>query len=389
MKKLLCIVSLFYQFNASAQESVFFTNEHNKTFELDKFGVSVYNANFIKNDEYFNNIADGLTILGTHLHPEFIYNSANKTQFKAGVFLIKNFGENNINFAIPTFSFNYIKNNSQLTIGNLFAKNNHNLIEPLMASEKILSNEVIETGIEYKYDSNKLNFDAWLNWENYIRKYSEVREVFTMGMTSKLSVLKHLSIPIQYVYYHRGGQINKKYRSENNLDNTMNFHNLAMGLEYATHPNLNKGFTFGYNYLYHITNTEIEYPFKTGRAHYATLTYKINHLQFLLAYYNADKFTTAKGNEMFQSYSLKSNINYWNGELDNRYVGLEEPNRSLLFTKVFYQNDIANNIKLGFQVEGYYQLNNNGTVNYLLSNKKNQFDYSYGVFLILNDILKL
>lgn len=389
MKKLLYIITICFHLSALAQESVFFTNEDSKSFEISKFGISAYNVNFIKNNEYFNNISDGLTLVGTHLHPEFIYNGANKTQFKAGVFLIKNFGENNIDFAIPTFSFNYIKNNNQLTIGNLFAKNNHNLIEPLMASEKILSNEVIETGIEYKYNATNLNFDAWLNWENYIRKYSDDREVFTMGMTSKLSVLKHFSVPIQYVYYHRGGQINKKYRSEDNLDNTMNFHNLAMGLEYNTRPNENKGFTLGYNYLYHITNTEVEYPFKTGRAHYTTLSYKINHLKFLLAYYKADKFITAKGNEMFQSYSLKSNINYWNGELDNRYEGLVEPNRSLLFTRIFYQNQIANNITLGFQLEGYYQLNDSGTVNYLLTNKKNQFDYSYGVFLVFNDVFKL
>ncbi|WP_372753600.1 hypothetical protein [Mariniflexile sp.] len=389
MKQYFFLFFFATSFYITAQESVFFSEEKDSLITNNKFNISVYNLNFIKNNEYFNDIADGFTLLGTHLQPEIIYNSSDKTQFRAGVFLMKNFGEHNIDYAIPTFSFNYFKNNSQITIGNLYSRNNHTLIEPLMASEKILSEDIIETGFEYKYKTKNIYFDAWLNWENYIRRYSEEREVFTMGLASKTALVKNFSLPIQYIYYHKGGQINNKYRSENSIDNSMNFHNISLGLEYKTNYNPKKGFTIGHYYLLHSTKAKTEYPFTEGYAHYTTLNYKTEHFNFLLAHYKANKFISAKGNEMFQSYSLKSNVNYWNGVLDNRYLDLTEPDRNLLFSKLFYQNQIANNVKLGFQLECYYQLNNGNTIEGIEKNTQHQFDYSYGVFLLLNDVFKL
>lgn len=386
MKYYLFLIFFICYSSFNAQTSVFYSSETNASFNLEKFGLEVYNLNFIKNNEYFNFIADGLTLLGTQLHPEFVYNNSAKTQFKAGLFLIKNFGENNIETVIPTFSFNYLNKNHQYTIGNLFARNNHNLIEPMMASEKILGNEVIETGIEYKYNSDKTNLDLWMNWENYIQKNDDFREVFTMGGATKLPILKKLSLPIQFIYYHKGGQINKKYRDANNQDNTSNLTNASIGIEFNDLNSLKNGFSLGAYYLSHKVNSEMEYPYKKGKAYYITSSYSTKSFNFLLAYYTADKFVSAKGNEMFQTYSLKSNVNYWNGVLDNRYIGYKEPERSLIFSKIYYKKQLASNVVLGLQFEGYYQLNDSSEILYSIGNKKHQFDYSYSFYITFNDV---
>ncbi|MFQ3296673.1 MAG: hypothetical protein ACI9JT_000709 [Polaribacter sp.] len=379
--------------NSFSQESVFYSENSESSFKVAKFGLEVYNLNFIKNNEYFNFIADGYTLLGTQVHPEFIYNSSKNTQFKAGLFVLKNFGENTVNYTIPTFTFTYKKKYYKIIIGNLFSRNNHHLIEPLMASEKILGEEVLETGIEYLYKKNRFSFDIWLNWEKSIQKYDTDREEFMIGFSSKLIILKKekhsLSIPLQYVYYHRGGQINKKYRFENNSnDLILNFNNASIGLEYYYKLNSkNSKLGLRYFYLNHKVNTVIEeFPFDKGNAHYFNVNYSSNKINFSVAYYKSDKFISAKGNDMFQSYSTRINNNYWEGELDDRYLGYTEPNRELLVSKLIFKKKLSRKIKLGLQFEGYYQLNNAIINKFDLGNKKNNFDYSYAIYILANDV---
>lgn len=370
-----------------AQKSVFYSSETSESYDIKGFGVEVYNLNFIKNNEYFNFITDGLTLLGSQVHPELIYNNTDKTQFRAGVFLLKHFGEASVDVAIPTFSFVYSTKNHQLILGNFSPRSNHNLIEPLMASEKVLSSQVIETGIQYRFKSKIIETEVWMDWEDYIRKYSEVREVFTIGAVSKLKLWEDVYLPVQYLWRHRGGQINKKYRDENNLAGTSNMTNVSVGLEYNALNALNNGFVLNYHFLQHSAiSTPPEYPFESGNAHYLTLSYTINAYNFLVGYYKADKFVSAKGNEMFQTYSLKSNINFWNTVLDNRYIDLKEPDRNLIFSRFFYEKQLASNVKLGIQLEGFYQLNDSEDLLGIEENKKHQFDYSYGIYVVFNEV---
>lgn len=378
---------LFINFKMLGQQSVFYTTDNYNSYEIKKFGLTVYNLNFIKNNEYFNFIADGYTLLGTQLHSEFIYNNSKNTQFRAGVFLLKNFGENKIDYAIPTFSFKYKLNNHHFTIGNIFAGNNHGTIEPILASEKILSNQVIETGLQYKYNSHRFNLEAWLDWENYIRKNDDFKEVFTVGISGCIKATQNLSFPVQFLTRHKGGQINKKLRDSENITDIYNIHTIAIGSEYVIGKNTTHQLKLSYFFLAHTTDAPLsEYPFTKGNASYIKATYKLNNFHGMIAYYTANKFITAKGNEMFSSYSLKTNNNYWNGVLDNRYVNHTEPNRTLLFGKFFYEKTLAKNICFGAQVEGFLQLNESIDRVVTQENKKNNFDYSYGIYIRFNDV---
>lgn len=369
----------------SAQESVFYTPETDSSFHLNRFGLKLYNLNFFKNNEYFNHISDGLTLLGTQVQPEFIYNITERAQLRAGLFLMKHFGENKIASIIPTFSFHYKTDVHHFTMGNLYAKGNHRLIEPMMASEKILRDDVIETGLEYKYHSEVADIDLWLNWENYIRKYDPEQEMLTLGISSRVELLENLYLPIQFLFRHRGGQINLKFRTPNNPQGVVSILNLATGLQYSFLHTENEEIILSYYFLTHKAESKPpQFPFKYGNAHYVTLEYKIASFKFLLAYYKADKFVTARGNEMFQTYSLRSDVNYFNGVPDNRYKNYTEPDRTLLFSKVYYEWKLTSVLKIGFQVAGYFQLNK-GYNKIMQVDKQYQFDYSYGVYVVVND----
>lgn len=390
MKKCFLLLILITCFSVKSQQSIFYSNSSTKSRAIDKFGLKVYNLNFFKNNEYFNFIADGYTLLGTQLHPEFIYNSTIKTQFKIGVFLLKNFGENKIDTSIPTFSLDYFNGNHQFTIGNLFSKNNHNLIEPIMASEKILTTNVIETGLEYQYKNNYFFADVWLNWENYIRKNDDFREYFTLGISGKGNLVntnQHiLNIPISTVFYHRGGQINKKRIINGSYLSTLDLNTTSIGLNYKTYFTTNSFFNIAYYYIKSkVSKTIEEFPFKNGNAHYIIGTYAVKKFELSLAYFKGNNFISAKGNDMFQSYSTRVN-NFLNSDIpDNRFVKHTESNRNLIFFKTHYHKNLSKNILLGIQGEGFYQLNES----YLETQKekiKNHFDFSYGVYVKFDDV---
>ncbi len=386
------LLSLFFSIAplAQAQNSVFYASESDNSFLLPDFGLEVSQLSFIKNNEYFNDISDGLTLLGAQVHPEFIYKPSERTQFRSGLFLFKHFGEETIDKALPTFSFKYVNDKHRFTIGNLYARDNHRLIEPLMGSEKILGSEVLETGIAYQYASQKVESEFWLDWENYIRKQDDKREVFTFGSVSRVTISDHLSLPIQFLLQHKGGQINKRYNSDTQSSaGSSHAFNASLGLEYKHLNALNNEFVLSYYFLHHQTASNLlEYPFEKGEAHYLTLNYKVKDVNFLLGYYQADQFVTLKGNEMFQTYSLKTNVNYWNGVLDQKYSELTEPHRELMFAKLFFEKILAPKVKLGLQLEGFLQLNDSDPSLGAEKNKKHQLDHSFGIYVIFNDVFK-
>lgn len=42
------------------------------------------------------------------------------------------------------------------------------------------------------------------------------------------------------------------------------------------------------------------------------------------------------------------------GGLDNRYLGLTEPNRNLIISGISYEQLIESNIKIGLQIDGFF-----------------------------------
>src|SRR5687767_7880406 len=64
---------------------------------MDAFGFS-------KNNEYFNDIADGYTLFGYQLNPKLVYFPSEFIRVEAGALLWQDFGTNNFNQVRPTFT---------------------------------------------------------------------------------------------------------------------------------------------------------------------------------------------------------------------------------------------------------------------------------------------
>ena len=59
---------------------------------------------FHKNNEYFNDIADGYTLFGYHLHPKLVYFPAGFIRLEAGALLWQDFGTSRFHQVRPTFT---------------------------------------------------------------------------------------------------------------------------------------------------------------------------------------------------------------------------------------------------------------------------------------------
>ncbi len=383
IKKPTSVLILCISLIINAQESAFYSNPVKKD-SISKFQLEVFNLNFFKNNEYFNEIADGYTLLGTLVHPELIYNTSNKTQFKTGVIVHKTL---EVKQLIPTFTFLHQTEKHYFAIGNLFVRNNRHLIEPIMASERLLGGLPIkdlkgntiyplltETGFEYKYLGKNTHFNTWLNWTNLIKKRDDKRERFTAGFIFKLKLLNtknnQLDLSLNSLFHHRGGQINKT----NNLG-ILNINNSYVGLLYKRKLNPNQELKFSAYYLSsYIADLDEEFPFNKGKAFYLTSTYLSKTVDLSLSYFNAHKFISPTGNTMFQTYSTK--VNRENNQY--LYSTYNEPNRSLCFLKAIYKFQLEPNILLGIQTELFYQLT-----------PQTHLDYSYALYVRFNDVFDL
>jgi len=377
-----------------AQESVFYTERPNIDTLQSDLGISIQNLNGIKNKEYFNYITDGETILGTQLHPEFFYKASPKISLYAGAFLYKNYGQDRLDKVIPTFTMHYVTGKHTLTFGNLDARDNHKMIEPMLGNEKVLSETVLETGFSYEFTTQKQHLEAWIDWENFIEPLADDREIFTIGLSYDYTIFNHQNHTItghlQHLYYHEGGQINKKERfsDEPDISLKVNLNSTTIGASY-TYAISDRAQLFTSLYiLSSATNDGNDtFPFPNGKGFYGFAGYRITDWTIFAGYFAADGFTAAKSNPIFNTLSTKVNNNSFNGIPDERYTGHKEKDRTLFFTRVQYKKNIAKNIAIGLQGALYYQRNDAFLEDYaFLGNEKGQLDYNYGVFATFSNI---
>ncbi|MCX6256783.1 MAG: hypothetical protein NTW49_02620 [Bacteroidia bacterium] len=170
------------------------------------------NLNFFKNNEYFNNLEEGMTRPGYYVLPVFQYQLSGKTRITAGGIFLKYSGKKVFDVVEPVFSVNQmITEKFRIIFGSLEGNLNHQLPEPVFRFENIFD-ENIENGLQFLYSGKKLRSDIWLNWENFIETNDTDQERFTVGISNKYRFnetgLVRFSLPATILFKHRGGQIN-------------------------------------------------------------------------------------------------------------------------------------------------------------------------------------
>jgi hypothetical protein len=342
--------------------------EHRMNLDTARTGslyLDIYNYNYMRNYEYFNRFADGLTYFGFNITPTLTYYSSDHLAVNGGLFLRKDFGNNGLKDIQPVFSINYHKDNWQLINGTLQGNIHHRLPEPMYNYDRIIY-EPLEYGTQFIFDHRKVFFDAWINWENMIYKVSGEQEKISGGISSELKLINNekfdLSVPLQFIAFHQGGQIdtlnvplqtivntafgvNAKYKFTGFLEN---IHAQAYYLTY-------KDFSF----------TKLR-PFLQGNGIMLDAGFKLKPFDLSATYWKGSGYSSIHGAPIYRSESSQiNNVGYVDGE------------RELLFIRLISNYYISENFFISMRLEPYLDLNDP------------QFEFSNSLFLVYKEDFRL
>jgi hypothetical protein len=309
--------------------------------DSDQLSFNLYNLNYINNTEWFGNIPLSGTLFGYQLIPEIEYQISPKLIIKGGLYLQKEFGRPHYTTVDPTFSVKYRTKHASFLIGTLEGNNNHQYIEPIY-DYKLIINERLENGFQFKVDTKPYSHDFFINWRVAIHPGDPFKEQFDIGYVSKINLINggkiNLSIPIQFLYSHKGGQ----YDSLSGTPLT-SLVNSAVGASIIYKPDnrLLKRIVFDNYYVNYkdISGAKVQ-PFNEGNAYLSHLLFDFKNVGIDLRYWNGSGFIGPRGMALFQSVSEK-------------YPGLVEKHRELLIVSFIYDKEIFKNVNFDFRLIPY------------------------------------
>ena len=323
-----------------------------------KVSLSVSNQNFLKNNEYFNQITTGYTLFGSLLSTQIAYQPTKNLKLQAGVFLRKDFGNPIIQSIEPLLTLKYQKNGYSFLIGNLEGNLSHRLIEPIFNYERFITN-YNENGIQIKVDKKKIWSDTWINWEVMQYNQSNYQEEFAAGNSTRYYIINNaqnkLTAIFQGIVTHKGGQIDIDTNAVHSKTN------LALGFMYKRKL---KGFftewnTQNYYTLYKELAAPASVAISEGSGYYLNTEVKTKyHVYANMSYWNAMNYLAPRGGDLFQSMSSIYAQNK-----------VTQKNRQLLFMRLGYQKQIFENFNVDVRFEPYVDL-----ANHFL-------EYSYSIYI--------
>lgn len=323
------------------------------------FGVRAFGFN--KNNEYFNKITDGLTLFGYQINPYISYHAGKHFRFDAGIYLRQDFGTDSLTRVQPTISIKYLEGNHCVIFGALENSYNHNLIEPLYNFEKGLVDRQ-EYGLQALFDQKKWWMDVWISWEKMIYRGDAEQEEVTGGLSwiykLKESDKGTVSIPVQLVVYHRGGQI------DNNPNPIATLTNSTVGLKYERFlSGWLKQWSFEGYYVGHKDfSFEPDTYFSGSDAVYLNAGFQAkNGFEVLASYWRGKGYFPIMGGELYSSESFSY-----------RNLGHNEANRNVFILRFFLNKTISPGLNISTRFEPHYDFGNS------------KFEFSHGLYLSVN-----
>lgn len=331
---------------------------NNKVFE-DRFEIdtsrskSLYTGirtlGFFKNNEYSTDIADGFTLFGYQLNPYFSYYPAKNVRVDAGIYLQKDFGKSDFSEIAPFFTVKIKKNDFSLIFGNLEGSLNHRYIEPIYDFERVL-NDRLENGLQGLWMTDKIFLDVWVNWETMIFRGDPFQEEISGGISFNhavpLSDNIKLNLPIQFLAYHKGGQIDTSPDPLVTLINGA----LGGGIYYKMKNNTIIESLESENYFVFYadgSNTKLQ-VFEDGYGIYLNLSAQMKYnLNVMGSYWRGEEFIAVKGGQLYPSVSSSF-----------KNQGVVEQIREILILRFLHDWHILDNLTFSTRIEPYYDFRN-------------------------------
>jgi len=330
--------------------------------------LSIHNFNYLRNYEFFSKFQDGYTLYGAQLEPQLVYYAHPRLAITAGIHLRKDFGEEGIYKTYPLFSIKYQHKGLTLINGALEGNIHHRFIEPVFDMERKITNPV-EYGTQLQITKPGLFIDAFLNWNKMIYKPSSEQEQLFAGGSADITLYKSdrttLSLPLQILAFHQGGQIDTLDAPLKTIINGA----AGFKLSYALGQTFRAAFTENYLVGYTDNSTTQLQPYNKGSGVYLNAGVKSRYGDLIFSYWNADSYISSAGMPLYQSVSYK---------IGNE--GYTEKNRELLIVRYAYQKALIPNFYLDFRVEPVFDLG---------SNASKSFDFHHSLFLVYKQEFRL
>lgn len=335
----------------AAQEYSFFSAQGPERFsENNKLYFVFENISFFKNNEYFNNLYDGITYIGDRAHPKIVY-FADKSFFFSGGWELQYFsGREKAYISHPTLTASWLfLPGYQLNMGNLNGNLNHKLPIPLFSFDKYYTSPT-ETGVQILANRKLHETDIWLNWEKFILPGDNFKEEFTAGGRTELKIRNPLSglglsVALMGMAMHKGGQV------ESTTGHLQTVFNSAAGINVFYKLAGEKKDSLGIQSLFCGFSDASPYKgmlYSKGWGIHTTAYAKLSDWYFETGYWYGKHFIAPRGEWILQSVSQKYGL-YW------------ESAKNMFFIRGSWKHNISKGIKAGIGSGLFYDLDRNTT----------------------------
>ena len=363
MKIRLTLLALFYTVFVFGQnnDKIFDSYKTISDSDSQKIWFAFENQNFLHNNEYFNNLYEGITFIGYNFNPKFIYQPTRNLRLEAGWFFLKYAGRDEFSRSVPWFRCQYqISKKISFILGNIHGTLQHKLAEPLYSFDRHFYGNP-ETGLQFLINTKYFESDIWLNWEKFILPGDNFKEEFTMAGTGRFKFYNtedkfQFSIPLQGLAAHKGGQ------TESSTAPLQTYFNSVIGLKADFHVFSNfENFIGTEDYFLGYSDASAEKVnfYSQGYGYLSNVYGKFGKFNISLGYWYGEHFIAPRGEPLFQSVSQKYTI-WW------------EPKKQLILNKFQFNHTISKGIDIAVRFQSYYDL------------LQENMDFSYSIFLIVN-----
>jgi hypothetical protein len=348
-REFLLLALLLFPNNMEAQyyPSSFYRNIQIDSAKDNSLELRIENSNFLKNNEYFNDIVEGYTLIGYFFNPKLVYYPTKNTRLEAGAHFLKYSGVDQFSKVLPTFSFHYQPSKSvEIILGTLNGTTNHQLVEPIFKYEYFFTDNV-ENGLQFLFGSKHIKSDIWINWQQFIFKDEDKQEIFTLGLSNRFFINKQnslhsFSIPLQILYVHHGGEINEPPKPVTTRNNA------TLGLNYTYKPQNSfiKSALIESSYVsFKDMSSEYLLPYIIGYGIYTMGNLKVSYFDLQVTHWYGNFYLSERGDPIFTS-------------LSTYHQGYVEPKRALITSRLLFEKSIIKGLDIGAGFETYSDLYN-------------------------------
>ncbi len=250
---------------------------------------------YINNLEYFNKHRKGILHLGTFGNLRLSYRPDKPFSFSLGIHMRKAYGDKKFfSGVLPLLSVQYNHNNYYLTIGELYSKNQHGLLDAMLR-EQYLYDPAVEEGFQIRYTGTLFATDVWLSSD--LLNSARHREHLGFGNHTTIRP-GPFTISCMIYWDHFGGQI-YEHPGDPVRDNVTG----SGGISY-THAINHKIDALGIE-LYAIASTTTHdrknEPFRKGWGGISRLWLSFYDFEASILFYKGHNYETWRGNTIYHT----------------------------------------------------------------------------------------